>query len=252
MTNPPPNDVLSFSPSVCPVGESQCVVIDQVLGLQQQVKQLSELARTDNLTGLANHGHFMQALEQEMERTRRTWQSMALLMIDLDHFKLVNDQWGHEAGNKALMSVAAVLKRTTRRLDIPCRYGGEEFAVILPSTDLLTAIQVAGRVRQDIEQTPVFIDGNQGEQGHRLSLTASLGVDVFTASQSDSPEQLITRTDHFMYLAKQQGRNQVCHASAELLRSDSAVSQDERDILSSFFGDDIDGSEDEQKFDKKD
>ena len=215
----------------CPVGESQCGVIDQVVALRHEVAALAQQVRTDTLTGLYNFRHFRLTLEQEMERTRRSDQITALIMVDLDHFKKVNDNWGHEAGNQALVATADSLRRITRRLDIPCRYGGEEFAVILPSTDLITAVQVAERIRREIENTAVLIDGED------LGLTASLGVAIYRSVHDDSPEQLVSRADDCLYQAKQQGRNRVCHESQAGERSEAAVSREEREALSDFFGD---------------
>lgn len=213
---------------LCPVGERRCEVIDQVVSLRAEIADLSEQMRIDPLTNLYNVRHLRSCLELEMERTRRTGHSTAIIMVDLDHFKKVNDNYGHEVGNRALQSTAEVLQTSTRQLDICCRYGGEEFTVILPSTDLLTAVQVAERIREAIEQTPLLVNGED------IGLTASLGVDVFSYTQSDGAEQFIQRVDHFLYQAKKQGRNQVCHGDSGL-RSTTSVTKEERDLLAGFF-----------------
>ncbi len=218
----------------CPVGERRCSVIDQVMALRDEVSQLTQQARTDTLTGLFNFRHLRITLEQEMERTRRTNQSTALIMIDLDHFKQVNDNWGHELGNRALISTAGVIRNNIRSLDIACRYGGEEFTVILPSIDLMSATQVAERIRIAVEQTEIITEGKD------IGLTASLGVDIYTANQVDSPEQFIQRADQCLYQAKHSGRNQVCHGRSDI-RSASAVSKEERDLLVDFFSNDNNG-----------
>lgn len=225
------------SPPSCPVGEPYCVVIDQLLTLQQNVAQLTEQVRTDTLTGLFNFRHFRLSLEQEMERTRRTGQPTALVMVDLDHFKQVNDNWGHEVGNQALVSTAAIVRQLTRRLDIPCRYGGEEFAILLPTTNLITAIQVAERVRKEIEASSLMVDDKV------ISLTASLGVAIYQAADDFSSENFVQKADKCLYRAKHQGRNQVCHDEGEADRRDVAVSQEERDLLSGFFGDSRDADD---------
>lgn len=216
----------------CPVGESHCRVIDEVAELREEVSQLAEQVRTDPLTGLYNFRHLRQVLELEMERTRRSGQPTALLMVDLDYFKQVNDRWGHEAGNCALVSTASILRHMTRRLDIPCRYGGEEFAVVLPSTDMLTAIQVAERIRESVAAKPVIV-GNVD-----ISLTASLGVEVHYASphisQEESPEQFIARADQCLYRAKQEGRNRVSHGNT-IERPEAAVSTEEKEMLADIF-----------------
>ncbi len=230
-------DDLSATPS-CPVGEPQCLVIDQLQALRTEVAELSEQVRTDTLTGLFNFRHLRLTLEQEMERTRRTDQPTAVIMVDLDHFKQVNDNWGHEVGNQALVATAESIRQTTRRLDIPCRYGGEEFTIILPSTDLLIALQVAERIRLRIEQTEILVDGVD------IQLTASFGVDIYRSHQDETPEQFIQRADQCLYEAKQSGRNCVCHGSRGL-RAASAVSNEERDLLGDFFGGDDDTSQDD-------
>jgi diguanylate cyclase (GGDEF)-like protein len=216
----------------CPVGEPQCGIIDQLGVIRHENAVLSEQVRTDTLTGLYNFHHFMQALSLEMERTRRTGQPTALIMVDLDHFKQVNDTWGHEAGNQALVSAADVLRQTTRRLDIPCRYGGEEFAVILPSVDLIVSIQVAERIRAQVEVTPVNVNGAE------IKLTGSFGIALYEGSQDDTPEGFVERADHCLYQAKESGRNRVCHEIKELEDAHLAVTEEEKDALFSIFSDD--------------
>ncbi len=215
----------------CPVGEQQCKFIDELMDLREEVNQLSEQVRTDTLTGLYNYHHLNLVLQQEMERTRRTSQPTSLIMVDLDHFKKVNDTWGHEVGNQALIAAAKVLERTTRQLDVVCRYGGEEFAVILPSTEIVTASQVAERIRQAIEDEPVLVHGQD------IGITASLGVDTFFSQLDETQEQFIQRADEHLYQAKQQGRNCVCHG-ATVHHQPSAVSKEERDVLLDIFGSD--------------
>ena len=215
----------------CPVGEPQCYIIDELMALRHAVTELEQQNRTDALTGLFNFKHFSHCLSLEIERTRRSMQSTALLMIDLDYFKQVNDEWGHEAGNQALIATAQVIKANVRQLDIACRYGGEEFAIILPTTDLLIALKVAERIRAGIEAKVVSV----GEES--LRLTASVGVDTYSYSSDDNQQQFIDRVDSFLYQAKEQGRNRICHG---LLDSDGpsvAVSKDEREALSDLFGD---------------
>ena len=241
MTDQPPLDIpVTTEPSSrpsCPVGESHCTVIDQVELLRDEVSQLAEQVRTDTLTGLFNFRHFRFTLDQEMERTRRTTQTTVLIMIDLDHFKQVNDKWGHEGGNQALIATAQVLASSIRRLDIACRYGGEEFAIILPATDLMTALHVAERVRAQVESLEIPIEGKI------LRLTASLGVETYTSLHNESLEQFVARADACLYRAKQQGRNRVCHGGMDMGSKEAAVSREERELLSGFFGDKTDESQ---------
>ena len=206
----------------CPVGESHCVLFDEVTTLRKQVV-------TDPLTGLFNVRHFRKSLEHELERTRRTGMTTALMMVDLDHFKSVNDTWGHEAGNLVLQTVAQLLQDQTRKLDICCRYGGEEFAVILPSTELMLARQVAERCLNALRNTLIPLESTD------LQVTASIGVAVADNS-SQTSDRLIEDADECMYDAKKGGRNQV--VSKRPQPSQSAVSIDERDALRGLFGDD--------------
>ena len=206
----------------CPVGESHCILFDEVTTLRKQVV-------TDPLTGLFNVRHFRKSLEHELERTRRTGMTTALIMVDLDHFKNINDTWGHESGNQVLQAVAQLLQDQTRKLDICCRYGGEEFAVILPSTELMLARQVAERCLIALRETLIPLDETD------LQVTASVGVAVADNS-AQTAESLIEHADECMYEAKRGGRNQV--VSKRPQPSESAVSADERDALRGLFGDD--------------
>ncbi len=206
----------------CPVGESHCILFDEVTTLRKQVV-------TDPLTGLFNVRHFRKSLEHELERTRRTGMTTALIMVDLDHFKNINDTWGHESGNQVLQTVAQLLQDQTRKLDICCRYGGEEFAVILPSTELMLARQVTERCLNALRETVIPLDETN------LQVTASIGVAVADNS-AQTAESLIENADECMYEAKRGGRNQV--VSKRPQPSESAVSADERDALRGLFGDD--------------
>jgi len=222
------------SVTTCPTGE-QCTLTKELAALKSEFQALSELVRTDTLTSLYNYRHFTVAIEQEMERSRRTGQPTALIMADIDYFKKVNDNWGHEVGNQALVLVASCLRNAIRKLDVACRYGGEEFAIIMPSTDMMTSVQVAQRLRQTIEQTPLYID-NQS-----LSLTISLGVGLYVGHPSDTADTLVKRADKQLYKAKEQGRNQVCYEPIGHA-NEQQISHDEKDALFGLFGD----SEDSQ------
>ena len=124
---------------VCPAGLKVCPVLPEFQHLQEECRRLQEecrrlrkLSQTDTLTGLYNRRYLLMALDQEMERTRRTGLPTSVIMLDLDHFKCLNDTYGHQFGDAVLVRMAVFLKDSVRKLDIPCRYGGEEFAVILP------------------------------------------------------------------------------------------------------------------------
>lgn len=212
---------------LCPVGLPDCPALQKIAELQRSVAELSRLVRTDALTGVANYRYFILALEQEMERTRRSGQPTTLIMLDIDHFKQVNDEWGHEAGNQALIHIAELMQQSVRKLDIPCRYGGEEFAIILPNTDLAASIPVAERLRQSIAETPLTVEEKA------LFLSASLGIDTYDTVEDVHAEELVQRTDHYLYQAKQDGRNCVRHAS---LPPAASVSVEEKSALFNLFG----------------
>jgi len=220
----PANDAF---PAKCPVGIEDCRIADEVNALREDVERLSAAVSTDTLTGLSNYRFFLQALEQELERTQRSGQPTSLIMLDIDHFKNVNDTCGHETGNKALKHVSEIIRQTVRRLDIPCRYGGEEFAVILPDTSLQASVQVAERIRTLIAKSPLPHDDQQ------LVLTVSIGIATYQLNSSLQPEQLIKNADKFLYQAKQEGRNRTCHAQPEPVE---LVSSEERQELSALFG----------------
>jgi diguanylate cyclase (GGDEF)-like protein len=167
--------------------------------------QVRKQAVTDELTGLNNHGRFQELLSAELEQVRRYHHSVGLIMIDIDNFKSVNDSYGHQQGDVVLREVARVLKETSRDVDAPARYGGEELALILPHTDLEGAYVIAERVRSAIEALRIpRLDG-----AGLLQITASLGVAAATAGGKDT---LIADADGALYAAKRGGKNRTIRA----------------------------------------
>ena len=213
---------LPASLSPCPVHGDSCPFADEVVKLRQEVQALNTMVRVDELTGLYNYRHFLQSMDLEMERSRRSGHPVSLVIMDLDHFKSFNDRWGHEAGNQALVHIARILRNSLRRLDIPCRYGGEEFAIILPGTPLHAAIKLADRLRLRIAESVLHLD-NQA-----LTVTASFGVDCMKSTERIDVPGFVARADHWLYEAKKVGRNSVRHAPD---RPETHVSKDERDLL---------------------
>lgn len=193
----------------CPAGDDNCPNLSEVARLQEEVQQLAAQVRTDELTRLFNFRHFNQALSLEMERSRRSGQSTCLIMLDLDHFKSINDAYGHESGNIVLRHVAGLVRKTIRRLDIPCRYGGEEFTIILPDTNLRQGVRFANRLRLIIKNSPIKIGDVL------LSIEASFGVDVYNRGDRLSEKDFVGKVDALLYKAKQEGRNRVCHGKIE-------------------------------------
>lgn len=166
-------------------------------------EELRRLAISDSLTGLFNRRHFFKLAQKEYERFRRYHRPLALMMADIDHFKAVNDRYGHLIGDQVLQAVAGILQRNLRQVDILARYGGEEFVMALPETDITTALALAERLRNAISDT-VFAT----EHGP-LSLTLSLGVVAMSDGNSISFEYLLDTADRMLYQAKQAGRNRV-------------------------------------------
>lgn len=195
------------------------------------VEELKLQVVTDPLTGLFNSAYLRTALATELERSERTLIPTALIMLDLDHFKKVNDEHGHEAGNAVLIQTAKLIQVNTRQLDIQCRYGGEEFAIILPSTERFLAIQVAERLKDSIADTVVEYNGQQ------VQVSASIGLAFYKVGGTKDVGALIEKADQYLYQAKQQGRNQVCYEVLEKEAS-SAVSQDEKAALHGLFSED--------------
>jgi diguanylate cyclase (GGDEF)-like protein len=166
-------------------------------------------AVTDELTGLANVRELQSTLDRELERGRRFGGTLGLLMLDIDDFKRVNDEYGHQQGDEVLAGVAAVLREHSRDIDEPARYGGEELAVVLPQTDTVGAEQLAERMREAIEALRIpCVSGD----GH-LSVTASFGVASFPDTAADK-QALIAAADAALYRAKRSGKNQVQRAEA--------------------------------------
>ena len=194
---------------------------EQEISIQQQQELLAEVDRlyreqtlaavTDAVTGLPNHRAVMSRVHEELARCERTHTSCAILFIDLDHFKRVNDTWGHRAGDAILREVAARLRNTLRVEDFVGRYGGEEFAIVLTDTDILTASETAERLRWTIAEQPCIWQADDGMTNITIPVTASIGVAAYVL-HGVTREELVERADHAMYRAKQGGRNRVCVA----------------------------------------
>ncbi len=167
------------------------------------LKNMEKQAISDSLTGLYNHLEFQKRLAEELERTRRYAKHFSLLMLDIDHFKGVNDSFGHQAGDTILKEVSGIIKMCVRTCDLVFRYGGEEFAVILPETALNEAKITAERIRTEISRNPIKID-----ERSRSRVTVSIGVSSFP-KDADRREDLISAADQALYAAKRSGRDAV-------------------------------------------
>jgi len=174
----------------------------QILFGMEKTK-LYKLATTDSLTGLFVIGHFNMLLDAKMEDARVSHRKLSVLMLDIDHFKDFNDNYGHQTGDFVLREVAKICRAASRDLDVLGRYGGEEFILMLPSADTQGATMLAERIRQSVE-SHIFIDNNN--RSYRVAV--SLGVAEF--DRNDTIEALVNKADTALYLAKNTGRNKVC------------------------------------------
>lgn len=166
------------------------------------MNKLEMVSRVDGLTQLFNRSHWQGRLNEEFSRAARYESPLSLIMFDLDHFKSVNDTYGHLGGDAVLVTVSKIIRDSVRENDIPGRYGGEEFGVILVNTDEEGAMVVAERIRSTIEATPVPFDDGE------INATASLGIAIYEPSVDDA-EELIANADAALYHCKENGRNQV-------------------------------------------
>jgi diguanylate cyclase (GGDEF)-like protein len=185
------------------------LVAEKTVDLRLANEELKKLSFTDPLTGLVNRRIFDQTLERECSRVRRTESSVSLLMIDIDHFKALNDSLGHQKGDEYLIAVAAELKRNCkRRMDTAARYGGEEFAIILADTEVTHAVEFAESIRRAVAALRLPHPASPDAQ----FLTVSVGVGAATRSGCFTSEALIAEADRALYDAKKAGRNRVCLA----------------------------------------
>jgi diguanylate cyclase (GGDEF)-like protein len=175
-------------------------------GLAIENSQLFELtverAHSDYLTNLWNHGYFQTLLQSEIEKTKATKSPLSLIMVDIDDFKIYNDTLGHQAGDKILRTLAGLLRNQSRKMDKVCRYGGEEFTIILPHTDKKEAFLIAERIRTDIQKHPFLKE----EILPNKQLTVSLGIATFPESGVLAAD-LISASDKALYEAKKLGKN---------------------------------------------
>lgn len=202
---------LTISPLASSDGkvEQVCLIIYDVTdiaasrkALERANSQLERLSQTDRLTGLLNRGAWENLLVAEFERFRRYRQECALVMFDIDHFKNVNDTWGHQAGDEVIRTTSRILRENLRQTDIGGRYGGEEFGVILPETTLKGAQTFCERLRDQIENT--LVETSAGN----IRYTVSLGIAPLEGNLAEYTEWL-EHSDKALYAAKENGRNQV-------------------------------------------
>lgn len=178
-----------------------CEELDHAVLLDEhQIESVAALATQDAMTGLADHSTFQLTLRREFRRAERYARKLSVIMLDVDHFKRFNDQHGHPAGDRVLKKLAQLMREHVRQVDTPCRYGGEEFAIIAPATGKSAAHALAERLRTEVEQTFAT-----------MGVTISLGVASFPIDALDK-QDLVEAADQALYRSKREGRNQTTDA----------------------------------------
>lgn len=188
-----------FSSKIFDIILEELRILMRMKWLYSETKYLTII---DSLTGLYNRRYFQQSIEREFSRAKRYGNHLSIAMIDIDHFKYINDTCGHQFGDKVLVEISTTFKDSLRRTDYISRYGGEEFILILPETDKENAYIPLERIRQKIESTSVSLDNKS------IKVTVSIGIASFTKNLNDSGE-LVKNADTALYKAKQNGRNKV-------------------------------------------
>jgi diguanylate cyclase (GGDEF)-like protein len=181
---------------------------DQIQNLDLKVKEKTEelqrLAITDSLTQLYNRRYFSEISAQVFEMGKREHEPLSIMMIDIDRFKRVNDTYGHQVGDRVIIKLAEVIHAIKRKSDVACRYGGEEFVLLLPRTTSEGAFKLAQHIRKEIEKTEIVLD-----EERRIKFTVSLGVSEADYNRDSHIEEVIRRADDAMYMAKKEGRNRT-------------------------------------------
>ncbi len=177
---------------------------------KDSIRQLERVANHDAMTGIYNRAALDKLLANEFSRAERYKSDMVVMLLDVDYFKSVNDQYGHQAGDRVLNKVAGVIAQTLREYDVVGRYGGEEFMIILPSTRLHVAKEIAERIRQNVGQLQTRL-----ENGALIQVTISIGI-ACKLKNTESAEQIVSQADAALYRAKDQGRN--CCVAADSIR----------------------------------
>jgi diguanylate cyclase (GGDEF)-like protein len=182
--------------------DATAALAEDIVERKRLEAELRELAATDMLTGLPNRRHFLARLEEEHARLRRFDAQAAVLMLDLDFFKRVNDSYGHASGDEVLRRFAQLIREEIRQIDTAGRFGGEEFAIILPGAAPAAALEFAERLRRKLAETVIEHDGEV------IRVTVSIGVSPMSRDD-DSTEAVLERADRALYRAKDAGRNRV-------------------------------------------
>jgi two-component system cell cycle response regulator len=183
---------------------SRVKIGERIINLEHRIVQM---ANTDFLTGVLNRRAFMERMEKEVNRSRREHKSFSVILTDIDYFKRINDNYGHQTGDRVLERLACELSKTIRSYDFLGRYGGEEFIMCLPDTGTELCLQIAERMRVKIEELRISLPGDKEPP---LQVTASFGVASFLLEAEMGVDPVIKRADDALYMAKSEGRNRVC------------------------------------------
>ncbi|MEA3314375.1 MAG: diguanylate cyclase, partial [Campylobacterota bacterium] len=175
------------------------------LKMQELQEELRVLASTDHMTKLYNRRYFTKISEHTLDLAKRDKNDISIIILDIDKFKNINDTYGHQIGDEVIIELANRLTQLQRKSDIICRYGGEEFVILLPNTSIEAAFEVAQKIRKDIELLSIKVDNNK-----ELKVTISLGVSQVSFDDEINIEPSLKRADNALYNAKDNGRNMVC------------------------------------------
>ena len=186
-------------------------------------RQIAEMAVTDPLTGLFNRRHMNQRLREEESRTVRTHTPFSAIVVDIDHFKRINDTWGHDVGDRVLKDLAQMFRNMVRTQDIVARWGGEEFLIVLPQTLLVGALEVAERLRQAAESTLSRSLDDVEAITRRLESSQAITLTLGVAEYAGSIPECLKLADTALYRGKEAGRNQVVAAPSAAARAQSGT-----------------------------
>ncbi|MBU2552352.1 MAG: GGDEF domain-containing protein [Proteobacteria bacterium] len=215
--------ILGRADFTLPLSEEGLETLAALKAVIEENERLKDQAVTDAMTGLYNRRYFRERLGIELERVKRTEKPCSLVMADLDHFKPVNDQYGHQVGDDLLRAAAQLLKDNLRAVDVPVRYGGDEFAIILPETGSQQALELTERILTRLSGDPLMA---------RYGVTASLGLATHQYHYQESAVSLIERADQALYQVKREGGNSVRMSEADRVREASTeLTGTEREAL---------------------
>jgi len=179
--------------------------VEKELHIQDMINRLKLMASIDSMTGLFNRGYLIDISKSFLNLAKRDKNNTSIMMIDIDKFKNINDSYGHIVGDDVINTLASLLQKLSRKSDIVSRWGGEEFMILLPETNIDGAVVIAQKIRKDVEDLVISLDNNR-----KLKLTISIGVSMVDNENDTDIQSPINRADKLLYEAKNSGRNKVC------------------------------------------